>query len=283
MLKEFLEVYCKNGGKITLLSDYLKEGKQDLVILFGGFIRDFLERIPLLKTQENAFLLSPLNYNPAPKIKQFLYEVGCEESLLALLAESLLDKQTIKNQKFLQELDVGYLASEINLAEEEILEIKWAVVRGGKNSLVVGSDITTHKKAKNIAKILALLSQSGCVEVVFLDGQEAKGQEVSVEPALEEPEEIEGIEEVESYDGLVAYLRYDKSIKAPLLEASRQFGLVGKVNDKEKVKVVLGDLKEIEAEFCQSQEIKGMVGILWLPVRENTCFCYQKIKLGKGA
>lgn len=273
MLREFFEIYYQNGGKITPLGQYLKEEQKGAVVLLGGFILDFLDKIPSLATQKNVFLLSPLNFNPNPNIKQFLYEVGCEESVLALLAEFLLQDEVIKNQSFIKELDIGYLASEINLAEEEIFEIQKSFGDNFKNTLIIGKDVVTHKNAKNIAKILALLSQSKSLEVVFLEEEK-----VSVLPHYEE---ISKIGEVGSFDGLVVYLHYDSLIKFPILKASKQFGLVGKVGNGEKIKVVFEDLEALEVEFCENKEIKGMVGVLSLPIKKNFCFCYQKIKLDK--
>lgn len=273
MLREFFEIYCQNGGKITSLNQYLKENQKGAVVLLGGFILDFLEKIPSLVKQESVFLLSPLNFNPASNIKQFLYEVGCEELVLALLAESLLQDEVVKNQTFIQDLDIGYLASEINLAEEEIFEIQQSFKKNSKNALIIGEDIFTHKNAKNIAKILALFSQNHTLEVVFLEEQM-----MSIVPHFEE---IAKVEEVGDFDGLVAYLHYDDSIKSPILKASRQFGLVGKVSDKERVEVVFEDSEVLEVEFYENKEIKGMVGILLLPTKEDSSFCYQKIKLNK--
>lgn len=273
MLREFFEIYCQNGGKITPLSQYLKEEQKGAAVLLGGFILDFLDKIPTLATQKNVFLLSPLNFNPNSNIKQFLYEVGCEESVLALLAEFLLQDEVIKNQSFIKELDIGYLASEINLAEEEIFEIQKSFGDNLKNTLIIGKDVVTHKNAKNIAKILALFSQSKSLEVVFLEEEK-----VSVLPHYEE---ISKIGEVGSFDGLVAYLHYEHLIKTPILKASKQFGLVGKVGNGEKIKVIFDSLEALEVEFCENEEIKGMVGILSLPKKENFCFCYQKIKLDK--
>lgn len=106
------------------------------------------------------FLLSPLHFNPY-NFTQFVYEVGSEEAVIALLAYGLsCSNQSIKDkalQEFVKMLDVGYLASECNFAEEELEEIVKGYVERGL-VLVVGLDLATHKNASNIAKILALLS-----------------------------------------------------------------------------------------------------------------------------
>ena len=144
--QEFLEIYCKNGGIITPLESYLKKNdKTQSILLFGGFIQEFLEKIPHLKNQNNVFLLSPLNFNPAPNIRQFLYEVGCEEVVLALLAESLLKQDDIQEKQWIKDLDVGYLASEVNFSEEEIMAISQSFVECTKGVLRIGKDIYGHK------------------------------------------------------------------------------------------------------------------------------------------
>ena len=89
-----------------------------------------------------------------PNIRQFLYEVGCEEVVLALLAESLLKQDDIQEKQWIKDLDVGYLASEVNFSEEEIMAISQSFVESTKGVLIIGKDIYGHKRASNIAKIL---------------------------------------------------------------------------------------------------------------------------------
>lgn len=271
--QEFLEIYCKNGGIITPLESYLKkDDKTQSILLFGGFIQEFLEKIPHLKNQNNVFLLSPLNFNPAPNIRQFLYEVGCEEVVLVLLAESLLKQDDIQEKQWIKDLDVGYLASEVNFSEEEIMAISQSFVESTKGVLIIGKDIYRHKRASNIAKILGLLTKNPKIEIVFLD-------EVWVQ-AVEQIEEIAKLGEIDNFDGLVAYVHFDEGLEYPILQASRQFALVGKIANGDTIEIEFANQK-IKANFCEQQEIKGMVGILWLSKQEDIGFCYQKIRVNR--
>ena len=137
--QEFLEIYCKNGGIITPLESYLKkDDKTQSILLFGGFIQEFLEKIPHLKNQNNVFLLSPLNFNPAPNIRQFLYEVGCEDVVLALLAESLLQQDDTQEKQWITDLALGYLASEVNFSDAEIMAISPSFVESPQGVLIIG-------------------------------------------------------------------------------------------------------------------------------------------------
>ncbi|HHH72454.1 MAG TPA: ferredoxin, partial [Sulfuricurvum sp.] len=103
-------------------------------------------------------------------VTQFIkYEVGTEEGVLALLAQSLLaDVETNKTTAaFLDELDDGYLSAESNVGEEELEQIKKQFKRAKAKTLVLGSDLFAHPRAQNIAKLAGLLARFGGYRVVI--------------------------------------------------------------------------------------------------------------------
>ncbi|WP_300955612.1 hypothetical protein, partial [Helicobacter rodentium] len=239
-----------------------------------------------VRDSAQVFLLHPLNFNPYPKILHFLYEVGCEEAIIALLVNALYDVfgGDLELKSFVKSLDVGYLASECNLAEEELEQIAQSF-KAQKSLLVLGKDLNAHKRAHNIGKILALLSNAlPQIEVVFLESlPKAKGDSAKAP--------IDALGELECYDGMVAYLQ-TKALKEPILEVSKQFSQVGKLQEETRVGVQLMDSQNIvEATLHQSAELKGMVGILWIPQTLNfqdfwdlnNEFCYKKVKISKVA
>ncbi|MDE5591669.1 MAG: hypothetical protein K2I63_01745, partial [Helicobacter sp.] len=166
--KEFLETYVAKGGKITSLQEYLQlEGDEsESILLLGGFICSFLDCIPHLQTkQKQVFLLHPLNFNPSPSVKQFLYEVKCEEAVVALLADSLITQVNEEVKTFKDMIDIGYLASESNFAEEEVEIIARSFAGSVKKTFILGRDFYECKNGENIARILALLSENSEITV----------------------------------------------------------------------------------------------------------------------
>lgn len=265
----FVESFLANGGKAIFMESLEQEVLKDKNLLFfGGFIEDFVCALQqkgvdlksLRLSQNRMFLLHPLNFNPYSNLSHFLYEVGCEEAVVALLVNALcpLCSQDSRLQSFIQSLDIGNLASECNLSEEELEEITQSFSKR-KSLIILGKDLNTHQRAKNIGGILALLSQSlQEIEIVFLD---STPKEVEICQA----QKIESIEDLESYDGLVVYLQY-KSLMEPVLEVSEQFSQASKTQKDIRIKVQFSQSEiEIEAKLQNNRELKGMVGILWIP------------------
>jgi NADH-quinone oxidoreductase subunit G len=104
-------------------------------------------------------------------VTQFVkYEVGTEEGVLALLAKALLtdSELTKKARSFLEGLDEGYLSAESNVGEEELERIRQQLVRSRSNTLVLGSDLMTHPRAENIARIAATIARFSDFRVLFV-------------------------------------------------------------------------------------------------------------------
>jgi NADH-quinone oxidoreductase subunit G len=80
---------------------------------------------------------------------------------MALLAHELLKEsqlpQELKN--FFDALDLGYLEAESNVGDDELSLMSRSFARAQKRVLVVGSDVFAHARAKNIAKLAALIEK----------------------------------------------------------------------------------------------------------------------------
>ncbi|CAM2795840.1 hypothetical protein [Helicobacter burdigaliensis] len=261
--EKFLQTFLENGGEFLGTSSFEKECKKtDSLLLVGDFVENLYK---LLKDKEykKAFLFHPLFLNPYPKIEHCLYECECEEALLLLLAHFLVqDKNAL-------DVDVGYLSSESNLAEEELETILKEFGTGENQYLVVGKDFYNAKDFVALARILAFISSNSKVKIVFLGMLEATNK-----PPLKKEKILCDIE-VSSMDGLVVYLQENKELQNPLLEASGQFRLVSKMQEGSKYTIKLPKLdKTLEVEFKENPQIKGMVAILWLPKNsEKLCYC----------
>lgn len=295
-----VESFLANGGGAKFIESLDKDalnGKS--LLLFGGFVEEFASalkqkgiNLDSLESQENPnnpfhiFLLHPLNFNPYHNLPHFLYEVGCEEVIVALLANTFYNVYggDLELESFVQSLDIGNLASECNLSEEELEQIAQSLALQ-KSAILLGKDLSTHKRARNMGRILALFCKAfPSIEIVFLES-------APKDSTIPQREVVESLEELESYDGLVTYVQ-QKSLVQPILEVSKQFIQVGKIQENSTIKVqFLESQKEMEAKLYHNADLKGMVGILWIP---QTCdlkndwdlsdeFCYKKVKVSKVA
>ena len=97
------------------------------------------------------------------------YEVGSEEGLVAMLANLVLDKVgKEKSKSFLDDLDIGYICGESSVGEEEFELLFEKLLGCEKRVLIVGSDLYNHPRAKNIAKILGMISKHSDFEIFMI-------------------------------------------------------------------------------------------------------------------
>ena len=107
-------------------------------------------------------------------VTQFMkYEVGTEEGVIALLANGILKDVDLDadERAFFDGLDLGYLGAESNIGEEEISQMMKSFARAKKRVLIIGSDIMAHDRAKNIAKIAALIEKYSDFSLVVVPAQ----------------------------------------------------------------------------------------------------------------
>ncbi len=104
-------------------------------------------------------------------VTQFVkYEVGTEEGVLALLAQTLIVDQelTQREQAFIDTLDEGYLSAETNVGDDELELMKKQFLRSKSKTLVIGSDILAHERVENIARLVALIEKYGDFKVLVV-------------------------------------------------------------------------------------------------------------------
>ena len=100
------------------------------------------------------------------------YEVGSEEGLIAMLADTLVNSEGKERYKsFFSELDEGYICGESSVGEEEFDEISEKFINAKTPVLIVGPDVYNHPRSTNIAKILGMISKYSSFEI-FMVGSE---------------------------------------------------------------------------------------------------------------
>jgi NADH-quinone oxidoreductase subunit G len=92
---------------------------------------------------------------------QIKYEVGTEEGVVGVLLY-ILAKERVKDKKiqdFIDEFDLGYLASETNISDIDIETIKKLSDKNRNKVLLIGSDVISNKRRVNISKLCALIEK----------------------------------------------------------------------------------------------------------------------------
>jgi len=167
--QDFLNAYSSGSGYHVFKGDLETLAASEVVISFGVWFQDeSTESIPsvqkVLEEKKHKFVyMHPIeDVTLQTSITQFIkYEVGSEEGVAALLADTLLNDKELPEEieAFLEDLDIGYLSAESNVGEEELEAMHSLIGDNTTVSLIIGSDLYTHPKAGQIAKLIALLEQ----------------------------------------------------------------------------------------------------------------------------
>jgi len=166
---EFMQSYSKISGKLHQSGSMNAIKQADAVIMIGSRIAtdNPMVRYALrTASQHNGAkivyahpLEDALMKNTATQFMK--YEAGSEEGVIALLANELLQNEDIDEQSraFLDDLDLGYLEAESNIGDDELKLMSKSFTRSQNRVLVVGNDIFAHSRAKNIARLIALIEK----------------------------------------------------------------------------------------------------------------------------
>ena len=158
-------------------SDEIKNS--DLIVTLGTQISDDIAGIKfkineaVKKHRAKFYYCHPIEDSRLKNIisSHIKYEVGSEEGVLALLAKAIISsdtKLTKDAEEFLKSLDDGYLSAESNVGEEEIAKFQNDLKRKKSPYIIIGSDVYSHKRAKNIAKIVGLIQKYSNFKVILI-------------------------------------------------------------------------------------------------------------------
>ncbi len=179
--KRFLEEFSF-GSKNKLYSGNLKSiSSSNLIVTIGSKLSTdnpmvrFHVSEALRKKGAKVINLHPIEDFVLRDIisSSIRYEVGSEEGVLAILAKGLLENSQIDKElkEYFEELDEGYISAECNVGEEEIERIVNLSKIDGKKTLILGEDLYTHKRAKNIALLAGLIERYSDFDVVIIPPQ----------------------------------------------------------------------------------------------------------------
>ncbi len=165
----FMDAYASVSGKQHYSADLASLRASDAIIVIGTRIatdnpgvryamttaaRHNGAKVIYMHPLEDALLQNT--------VTQFVkYEVGTEEGVLALLAQTLITNQelTKREQAFFDGLDEGYLSAETNVGDDELALITKQFLRTKAKTLVIGADLLSHERVENIARLVALIEK----------------------------------------------------------------------------------------------------------------------------
>ncbi len=174
--QKFMEGYGSISGKHLYIGDLEKLAKSQGIIILGTRLNDDHPGVKYAVNMASKWERSRVAYvhpieDPEMQtiVTQFIKnEVGSEEGVAALLAETFLSRKDLPEEikTFLQKLDIGQLSAESNVGEEELQALKESFYKRHRFSLVVGSDLYTHPRAKEIGKLIALFEKYADFNVI---------------------------------------------------------------------------------------------------------------------
>jgi len=165
--QSFMSAYCSVSGKSAFSGTLDAITQSDAIIVLGGRVstdnpavryamttaaRHNGAKIVYMHPLEDALLQNVVTQN-------IRYEAGSEEGVVAMLAQTLLEGCDVDDtvKAFLESLDEGYLCAESNVGDEEFAQISKSLRRAKRKTLIIGSDVLSHKRAENIARLCALI------------------------------------------------------------------------------------------------------------------------------
>lgn len=252
-LNQFANLY-KNNIDNNFLSKY------DFIITLGAYIKDFKSDIcihPFLDSNTNLYIR---------------YEAGTEEGVSALFLYDFYKGD--KLNKFISELDYGYLTSETNISEEEMSHLQ-AIINQSKNPLLlIGSDFYINNKSNNIINILSYIAEDSNINILLLS-QNKK----SIYRLNNINKSLENINHLPENNGCIIYLDYEITSCATL-KISNEFSKVWKLQDKDMIEISFDDFK-INAQCILDETFGGVIGILNYTKILNCGYRYKQVSVKK--
>lgn len=176
--KKFMTAYSSTSGRSLYSATLDSIRKSDGIIVIGSRItadnpavryavttaaRHNGARVSYMHPLEDSYMKNTAT--------QFVkYEVGTEEGVLALIAKVLLEDKDIDSDlsEFFADLDEGYLEAESNVGDDDMEALKKNLFRTKRRTLVLGSDLISHDRAENIAKLAGVIEKHTDFDVMII-------------------------------------------------------------------------------------------------------------------
>ena len=273
---EFIKAMCQqDNAKFSP-----KIGSFELIICVGVFFGHQNKKLldEIINSDAKLVCLSPMEELKLSERCDISsrYEVGSEEGVMALLVKNLLAKAEVpeKLKEYFEAFDEGYLSAESNVGEEEIEEIVSLYDEAQSVLLILGEELTKHKRAANIAHLAGALGIFGKV-AYKIDG--ASEDEMKANPTCPNLTEIDSIS---SFDGVVVYecLAQNKDEEKYLI-GTKQFSMAARVSQNDRVSFEFNGALEDRIFICDENQ-KGVIALVPRLNRSEN-YPYSVVKVAK--
>ncbi|RAX54933.1 hypothetical protein CCY99_01965 [Helicobacter sp. 16-1353] len=224
---------------IPIDENFLK--KYDFIITLGAFAKNIKSDIcihPFLDVSTNLYIR---------------YEAGTEEGVAALFLYEFYNGVKLRN--YINELDYGYLTSETNISEEEMLHLKGLLSQRRNPLLLIGSDFYIHPRNENIINIFSNLLNHSKLNIVLLSKDNNMAYNINTTNIALEP-----IGNLPENNGCIIYVDYRLENEA-ILKISNEFARVWKVKNNDIIKIKFDDF-DILVKCRLDDKFGGVIGIL---------------------
>jgi len=236
---EFMKAYSSISGKLHYSGSLDAIKQSDAAIMIGSRIATDNPGVRYALTTASKHngakivYAHPIEDSLMQNITtQFMkYEVGTEEGVMALLAWAILaDADLCDDERaFFDDLDMGYLDAETNIGEEELISMMKSFRRTTKKVLIIGNDLISHKRSKNIAKLAGLIEKYSEFSLVVVPS-EVNTLGVSLINTLDVDEDISNVVGYNANGSFVISSFADADLAVPSL--NQQEGTVVSIDNK---------------------------------------------------
>ena len=259
--------------------------QSDYIITFGSFLAadnvEIQEAIieAIAKNSAEFVYMHPIdNVDLKVYYSQFIkYEVGSEEGIASLLLESFVKNPDETVQKYVDDLDIGYISAESSAGEEEFEEAYNTSLTKKKKTLILGRDIFTHQRVENIIKILSIIKKQTDLNIISLD--------LEYQNMIDEikDENIDDVEDLASYNGTILYRTYGEE-KTDILVGSESFARIAKVSNQDDVFINCGGEK-FQRKFMVDKNLYGTIALCAMNSDDSSSlsqgYRYKQVKIEK--
>ena len=258
--------------------------KSDFVVSLGTMLSNNKEEIrnsiieSIAKTNAQFVYMHPIdNIDLKLYYTQFIkYEAGSEEGILALFLDAFVKNSSSDIQKYIDDLDLGYISAESSAGEEEFEEAFEKSEDCKFKTLIIGDDLIEHGRIDNIIKFISIIKKYTDFNVLVLnDDFEAK---INACTNLD----LEEVEELKSYDGTVVYRLIDNESNEDLI-SSESFARIAKVANNDEVYVNYKNSK-VKRIIKIDKKLHGTIAIAKIAGSNEDVFStyrYKQVKIQK--
>ena len=251
--------------------------QSDVVLALGAGAFEFRALMDSLgdfdqSVQARVLCLHPFVDSRSTDIEQYQYEVGAELGVITLLLAALVGAHSqlpAVAMEFLKDLDIGHIASESALAEEELGNITHALQQAQSPMIFIGEGFLRHKYAQLICKVVAIIEMYS--KIAFIPSLAGIMQCQKLDSSDVE-QILQALNNIPESNGAFVYLSPfdEENLVAPVLYATKMFLRLLHLEQGEQARLIV-DCAEVACAIKQVEYLKGATAVLkgWHTQRER--------------